>query len=213
MLTAQPGLNRRMRQKTKGRSSLEDKTIGFAVCGSFCTHAKAMEALEQVKARFQRVVPIVSETAADTDTRFGTAHDLMREMERICDHRVIRTVKGAEPIGPQKLLDLLIIAPCTGNTLGKLAAGVTDTSVTMAAKAHLRNCRPLLIAPSTNDGLSASAASIGALLPRKYIYFVPFGQDDCEKKPTSLVADFSQVADAAQAALEGRQLQPLLLRA
>ena len=193
--------------------SLEDKTVGFAVCGSFCTHAKAMEALEQVKARFERVVPIVSEVVADTDTRFGKAHDLMREMERICDHRVISTVKGAEPIGPQKLLDLLIICPCTGNTLGKLAAGVTDSSVTMAAKAHLRNERPVLIAPSTNDGLSASAASIGALLPRKYIYFVPFGQDDFEKKPASLVANFSQVADAAQAALEGRQLQPLLLRA
>ena len=127
-------------------------------------------------------------------------------------HRVIATVKAAEPIGPQKLLDLLIIAPCTGNTLGKLAAGITDTSVTMAAKAHLRNERPVLIAPSTNDGLAASAASIGALLPRKYIYFVPFGQDDFEKKPTSLVADFSRVAQAAQAALEGRQLQPLLLR-
>ena len=172
-----------------------------------------MQALETVRARFARVVPIVSEVTADTDTRFGKAHDLMREMERICDHRVVSTVKGAEPIGPQKLLDLLIICPCTGNTLGKLAAGVTDTSVTMAAKAHLRNCRPLLIAPSTNDGLSASAASIGALLPRKYIYFVPFGQDDFEHKPTSLVADFSQVAGAAQAALEGRQLQPLLLRA
>ena len=172
-----------------------------------------MEALEQVKARFARVVPIVSEVVADTDTRFGTAHDLMREMERICDHRVISTVKEAEPIGPQKLLDLLIIAPCTGNTLGKLASGVTDTSVTMAAKAHLRNERPVLIAPSTNDGLAASAASIGALLPRKYIYFVPFGQDDFEKKPTSLVADFSLVADAASAALEGRQLQPILLRA
>ena len=171
-----------------------------------------MEALEQIKPRFARVVPIVSEVTADTDTRFGKAHDLMREMERICDHRVIATVKGAEPIGPQKLLDLLIICPCTGNTLGKLAAGVTDTSVTMAAKAHLRNERPVLIAPSTNDGLAASAASIGALLPRKYIYFVPFGQDDFEKKPTSLVADFSLVADAAQAALEGRQLQPLLLR-
>ena len=183
------------------------------MCGSFCTHAKAMEALEQVKARFERVVPIVSQVVADTDTRFGKAHDLMREMERICDHRVITTIKGAEPIGPQKLLDLLIIAPCTGNTLGKLAAGVTDSSVTMAAKAHLRNERPVLIAPSTNDGLSASAASIGALLPRKYIYFVPFGQDDFEKKPTSLVADFSLVADAAQAALEGRQLQPILLRA
>lgn len=189
-----------------------DKTVGFAVCGSFCTHAQAMEALEQVRARFARVVPIVSEVVAATDTRFGNAHDLMREMERICDHRVISTVKAAEPIGPQKLLDLLIIAPCTGNTLGKLAGGVTDTSVTMAAKAHLRNGRPLVIAPSTNDGLAASAVSIGALLPRKYIYFVPFGQDDPEKKPTSLVADFSLVADAAQAALEGRQLQPMLLR-
>ena len=188
-----------------------DKTVGFALCGSFCTHARAVEALEQVKARFARVVPIVSETVAATDTRFGAAHDLMREVERICDHRVIDTVKGAEPIGPQKLLDLLIICPCTGNTLGKLAAGVTDSSVTMAAKAHLRNGRPLVLAPSTNDGLSASAGSIGALLNRKYIYFVPFGQDDPEKKPASLVADFAQVADAAQAALEGRQLQPLLL--
>ena len=192
---------------------MEDKTIGFAVCGSFCTHARAMEALEQVKARFARVVPIVSEVTANTDTRFGTAHDLMREMERICDRRVISDLREAEPIGPKKLLDLLIICPCTGNTLGKLAAGITDTSVTMAAKAHLRNGRPLLLAPSTNDGLAASAASIGALLPRKYIYFVPFGQDDFEKKPTSLVADFSQVADAAQAALEGHQLQPILLRA
>ena len=192
---------------------LEDKTVGFAVCGSFCTHAKAMETLEQVKARFARVVPIVSEVTAATDTRFGKAHDLMREMERICDPRVIDSVKGAEPIGPQALLDLLIICPCTGNTLGKLAAGVTDSSVTMAAKAHLRNQRPLLIAPSTNDGLSVSAASIGALLPRKYIYFVPFGQDDFEKKPASLMADFTLVADAAQAALEGRQLQPILLRA
>ena len=191
---------------------MKDKTVGFAVCGSFCTHARAMEALEQVKARFARVVPIVSEATAGTDTRFGTAHDLMREMERICDRRVISSVREAEPIGPKKLLDLLIICPCTGNTLGKLAAGVTDTSVTMAAKAHLRNERPVLIAPSTNDGLSASAASIGALLPRKYIYFVPFGQDDFQNKPTSLVADFSQVAVAAQAALAGRQLQPLLLR-
>ena len=172
-----------------------------------------MAALEQVRAQWNTVIPIVSQVVADTDTRFGNAHDLMREMERICDHRVISTVKGAEPIGPQKLLDLLIICPCTGNTLGKLAAGVTDTSVTMAAKAHLRNGRPLLIAPATNDGLSASAASIGQLLSRKYIYFVPFGQDDPEKKPTSLMADFSLVVPAARAALEGRQLQPLLLPA
>ena len=191
---------------------MEDKTVGFAVCGSFCTHAKAMEALERVKARFARVVPIVSECTADTDTRFGAAHDLMREMERICDHRVISTVKAAEPIGPQKLLDVLLIAPCTGNTLGKLAAGVTDTSVTMAAKSHLRNGRPLVLAPSTNDGLGASAASIGTLLARKHIYFVPFGQDDPKNKPTSLVSDFSLAAEAVQEALEGRQLQPLLLK-
>lgn len=187
-----------------------DQTVGFAVCGSFCTHAKAMEALEQVKARFSTVIPIVSECTAATDTRFGPAHELMREMERICDWRVISSIREAEPIGPKKLLDLLIIAPCTGNTLGKLACGITDTAVTMAAKAHLRNQRPLLIAPSTNDGLTASAPNLGALLSRKYIYFVPFGQDDPVKKPTSLVADFSLVADAAQAALEGRQLQPLL---
>lgn len=187
-----------------------DQTVGFAVCGSFCTHAKAMEALEQVKARFSTVIPIVSECTAATDTRFGPAHELMREMKRICDRRVISSIREAEPIGPKKLLDLLIIAPCTGNTLGKLACGITDTAVTMAAKAHLRNQRPLLIAPSTNDGLTASAPNLGALLSRKYIYFVPFGQDDPMKKPTSLVADFSLVADAAQAALEGRQLQPLL---
>ncbi|MGI5963926.1 MAG: dipicolinate synthase subunit B [Lawsonibacter sp.] len=191
---------------------MENVTIGFAICGSFCTHAQAMSALEQVRMRWKNIVPIVSECTAETDTRFGKAHDLMREMERICDHRVISSVKAAEPIGPKRLLDLLIICPCTGNTLGKLAAGITDTSVTMAAKAHLRNGRPILIAPATNDGLAASAASIGTLLSRKYIYFVPFGQDDPEKKPTSLIADFSQVANAAQAALEGRQLQPLLLR-
>lgn len=189
-----------------------DKTIGFALCGSFCTHHRAMEALEQVKARFSHVVPIVSEQVTATDTRFGPAHELMREMERICDHRVISTIREAEPIGPKGLLDLLIICPCTGNTLGKLAAGITDTCVTMAAKAHMRNGRPVLIAPATNDGLAASAVSLGTLLTRKYIYFVPFGQDDPEKKPTSLVADFSQVADCAQAALEGRQIQPLLLR-
>ena len=134
-----------------------DQTVGFAVCGSFCTHAKAMEALEQVKARFSTV----SECTAATDTRFGPAHELMREMERICDRRVISSIREAEPIGPKKLLDLLIIAPCTGNTLGKLACGITDTAVTMAAKAHLRNQRPLLIAPSTNDGLTASAPNLG----------------------------------------------------
>ena len=181
------------------------------MCGSFCTHSRAMEALEQVKARFAHVIPIVSEYTAAADTRFGDAHDLMREMMRICDHRVISTIKEAEPIGPQKLLDLLIIAPCTGNTLGKLANGITDTSVTMAAKAHLRNGRPVLIAPSTNDGLSGSAPSLAALLQRKHFYFVPFGQDDSFKKPNSLKSDFTLLPDTLESALRGVQLQPLLL--
>ena len=190
---------------------MEHKTIGFAVCGSFCTHAAAMGALEQLKSRYSHIIPIVSEITANTDTRFGAAHDLMREMERICDHRVISSIKQAEPIGPQSLLDLLVIAPCTGNTLGKLAHGIADTTVTMAAKAHLRNGRPILLAPSTNDGLATSAQNIGTLMARKYIYFVPFRQDDPMQKPTSLISDFSLTAAAAAAALEGHQLQPVLL--
>ncbi len=185
--------------------------VGFALCGSFCTHAKAVAALERVAARYEAVYPIVSERCADTDTRFGTAHDLMREVERICDRRVIRSVAQAEPIGPKKLLDVLVICPCTGNTLAKLAAGVTDSAVTMAAKAHLRNGRPVVIAPATNDGLAASAKNIGLLLDKKQVFFVPFGQDDPAAKPTSLMADFGLVCAAIDSALEGRQLQPLLL--
>lgn len=191
---------------------MSEMQVGFAFCGSFCTLSQSMTALEQVAARFGSVWPIVSETVAATDTRFGAAHDFMREMERICGRRVISTVAAAEPIGPRKLLDVLVICPCTGNTLGKLAHGITDTAVTMAAKAHLRNGRPLVIAPSTNDGLSASAPNIGRLLERKQVYFVPFGQDDCKGKPTSLVADFTQVPQTIEAALAGVQLQPLLLR-
>ena len=191
---------------------MESKTIGFAVCGSFCTHSKALAALESLAAQYEHVVPIVSEVTASTDTRFGTAHDLMREMERICDRRVIASIRDAEPIGPQKLLDLLVIAPCTGNTLGKMAAGITDSTVTMAAKAHLRNGRPVVIGVASNDGLSGSAPALGHLLGRKNLYFVPFGQDDPEKKPTSLVADFTQLPRTVRAALEGRQLQPLLLK-
>ena len=190
---------------------MEQIRVGFAFCGSFCTYGQAMSALEQVKARFGDVTPIVSEASAALDTRFGAAHDHMREMERICDRRVISTVQAAEPIGPQKLLDLLIICPCTGNTLGKLAAGVTDTTVTMAAKAHLRNGAPLVLAISTNDALAASAKHIGALMDKKNVYFVPFRQDDPVGKPTSLAADFSRVNAAIEAALQGRQLQPVVL--
>lgn len=146
--------------------------VGFAFCGSFCTMSKALGALEQTAARFGPVTPIVSETVARTDTRFGAAHDFMREMERICGSRVISTVAGAEPIGPKGLLDVLVICPCTGNTLAKLAHGVTDTAVTMAVKAHLRNGRPLVICPATNDGLTGSAPNLGTMLNRKHVFFV-----------------------------------------
>lgn len=190
---------------------MEHLRVGYAFCGSFCTYSKAMAVLEQVAGRYDSVQPIVSEASAATDTRFGNAHDFMREMERICDKRVIATIWDAEPIGPKKLLDVLVICPCTGNTLAKLAAGVTDSSVTMAAKAHLRNGRPLVIAVSTNDGLAASAKNIGTLLDKKNVYFVPFRQDDPEKKPTSLVADFTRIPDAIEAAMRGEQLQPVLL--
>jgi len=170
-----------------------------------------MEALEQVAAKYGDVTPIVSERSAQTDTRYGNAHDFMREMERICDKRVISTLTGAEPIGPQKLLDVLVIAPCTGNTLTKLALGMTDGPVTMAAKAQLRNGRPVVVAVSTNDGLSASARNIAELLCRKNYFFVPFRQDDPDNKPTSLMADMKLIPAAVEAALGGRQLQPLLL--
>ena len=171
-----------------------------------------MTALERVHARYGDVTPIVSETSAATDSRFGPAHEYMREMERICDKRVIDSIPKAEPIGPKHLLDVLVICPCTGNTLAKLANGITDTTVTMAAKAHLRNGGPVVLCLATNDGLAASAKNIGTLLDKKNVYFVPFGQDDPVEKPTSLVADFSRVNDAIDAALRGEQLQPLLLR-
>lgn len=191
--------------------TMENVRVGFAFCGSFCTYDRAMEALEKVAAQYSSVIPIVSECSAQTDTRYGNAHDFMREMERICDKRVISTLPAAEPIGPQKLLDVLVIAPCTGNTLAKLACGITDTVVTMAAKAQLRNGGPVVVAVTTNDGLSASARNIGELLCRKNYYFVPFRQDDPVNKPTSVMADMMLIPATIDAALQGKQLQPLLL--
>lgn len=190
---------------------MEQLNVGFALCGSFCTLAKAVEALEQVAARYTSVWPIMSQITVSTDTRFGKAREFVEQVEQICGRKIMSTVAEAEPIGPQKLLDVLVVCPCTGNTLGKLAHGITDGPVTMAAKAHLRNGRPLVLAPATNDGLSAAAPNLGVLLGRKQVYFVPFGQDDCRGKPTSLVADFTQVTDAIEAARRGEQLQPLLL--
>ncbi len=183
--------------------------IGFALTGSFCTFSQAFPIMEQL-AGAHRVVPIFSEHSAAMDTRFGRAADHLARAEHICGQQVIQTIGQAEPIGPTKLLDVLLIAPCTGNTLAKLASGIADTSVTMAAKSHLRNGRPVVIAVSTNDGLGAAAQNIGRLLVRKHIYFVPFRQDDAFGKPTSLVADFGRVRETLEEAIAGRQVQPVL---
>ncbi len=187
-------------------------TAGFALTGSFCTFSAVLPEIENLKRAGAKIVPIMSRIAAETDTRFGTAESFRRRIEAICEAEIITTVEKAEPIGPRKLLDILIVAPCTGNTLGKIANGITDTSVTMATKAHLRNARPVLLAVSTNDGLSGAAKNIGLLLNAKNIFFVPFGQDDPDRKPTSLVADMKSIVPAAGAALLGRQMQPLLVR-
>ena len=186
--------------------------VGFAICGSFCTHSKALQALECLTQMYETVIPILSESSCSTDTRFGTAQALAERVRELTGREPVTSVREAEPIGPKWLLDVLVIAPCTGNTAAKLAAGVTDGAVTMAAKAHLRNGRPVVLALASNDGLSGGAKNIGELLNRKQYFFVPFGQDDPEKKPCSLVADFSQIIPAVEAAMEGRQLQPILLR-
>lgn len=183
--------------------------IGFAMCGSFCTFKKALEAVKELIAEGYDVIPIFSETAYATDTRFGHAKDWVEAMEALTGNDAIHTIVQAEPIGPKGLLDLLVIAPCTGNTLAKLALGVTDTCVTMSAKSHLRNQRPVVLAPSTNDALGNSAKNIGALLNYRNIYFVPMSQDDPEGKPRSVIADLNLLVPAVKAALKGKQLQPI----
>ncbi len=185
-------------------------TIGFAMCGSFCTYENVFPAM-QALAQKHTVIPIFSHSAYTIDSRFGTAQAHIRKATEICGREPLYSISQVEPIGPKKLLDALVIAPCTGNTLAKLAHSIADGPVTMAAKSHLRNGRPVLIAVSTNDALAGAAENIGKLLGRKHYYFVPFGQDDAEKKPTSMVADFTQIAPALEAALAGKQLQPILL--
>lgn len=187
-------------------------TIGFAMCGSFCTFDKVLAQLQILKETYPNIIPILSETSHETDNRFGTAEDFTHRMEDICGTRVLSSLTAVEPIGPREMLDALVIAPCTGNTIAKLANGVADSSVTLAAKAHLRNEAPIVVAVSTNDGLGGNAANIGKLLARKHFYFVPFGQDDHVHKPCSLVADFTKIADTLSMALEGRQIQPVLLK-
>lgn len=184
--------------------------IGFAMSASLCTFQRAFQSLEATAA-IHTVTPIFSKAAYTVDSRFGTARDHIARVVEICGKEPLHTIEQVEPIGPGKLLDALIIAPCTGNTLAKLAHSIADGPITMAAKSHLRNGRPILIAVSTNDALAGAAENIGKLLGRKHYYFVPFGQDDPQKKPTSMVADFSKLLPALDAALEGKQLQPILL--
>ena len=185
------------------------KRLGLALCGSYCTYEKLFKAAEKLAETYD-LIPIMSENAAETDTRFGTATEHIKRLMLLSGHKVVTTIAEAEPLGPAQPMDALLIAPCTGNTLAKLSHGITDTAVTMAAKAHLRNGRPVIIALSTNDGLSGSAENIARLLNRKHFYFVPFRQDDPAKKPRSLQADFSLLEETVRAALQGRQLQPIL---
>jgi len=184
--------------------------IGFAMCGSFCTYKDVFPIMEEL-AKEHTVIPIFSHSAYTIDSRFGTAQSHIRTATTICGRDPLWTIPQVEPIGPKKLLDVLVIAPCTGNTLAKLAHSIADTPVTMAAKSHLRNGRPVLVAVSTNDALAGAGENIGKLLARKHYYFVPFGQDDAQGKPTSMVADFKKIPPALNAALEGRQIQPVLL--
>ena len=184
--------------------------IGFAMCGSFCTFRQVFPVMEAL-AQKHTVIPIFSHSTYTIDSRFGTAAEHIRRAQDICKTPPLHTIAQVEPIGPKKLLDILVIAPCTGNTLAKLAHSIADTPVTMAAKSHLRNGRPVVLAVSTNDALAGAAENIGRLLTRKHYYFVPFGQDDPINKPRSMVADFSMLPDAVSAALEGKQLQPIIL--
>ena len=190
---------------------MRTERIGFAVCGSFCTHEQVLEALKKLTKQYETVIPIVSEISADTDTRFGTSQELLEKLEKLTGRKPLQGIAEVEPIGPKGLLDVLVIAPATGNTLAKLAHGITDTPVCMAAKAHLRADRPLLLALASNDAMSANLENIAAMLKRKAVYFVPMRQDDPAAKPHSLVADFDCILAALAAAEAGKQLRPLFV--
>lgn len=185
--------------------------IGFAMCGSYCTHKYALEELKMLVESGYDVLPIMSENVYSTDTRFGKSEKLISDVAEICGRDVVHTVLDAEPIGPKMALEAMIICPCTGNTLAKMANGITDTAVTMAAKAHLRSDRPLVIALASNDALSANLKNIGQLLSRKCVYFVPLYQDDPKNKPHSLIADFSLLKPTLNDAIKGKQYQKIFI--
>lgn len=189
----------------------EGHMIGYAFCGSFCTHKRSLEELKKLKSLGYDILPIMSENVYNTDTYFGKAQDLIKEAESITENKVIHTIVDAEPLGPKIHLDALIVAPCTGNTLAKIARGITDTSVTMATKAHLRSDRPTVIALCSNDALSANLQNISILLERKNVFFVPMKQDDVTKKPHSLVSEFSLLEETLKGALVSKQVRPLFI--
>ena len=185
--------------------------IGYAFCGSFCTFRQSFDVLSLLKDKYGDVLPIMSYNAYSTDTRFGNSQEWIERIEKLCERKIIHTINEAEPLGPKISLDALIIAPCTGNTLAKLANGITDTPVCMAAKAHLRSDRPLIVALASNDAMSANLGNLGRLLNRKNVFFVPMLQDDPMKKPHSLVADFELLLPTLESALEGKQIRKLFL--
>jgi len=191
---------------------LDGIKVGFALTGSFCTTSRVVPEVEKLVAAGAEVFPIISGSVDKFDTRFGTAKDLRLKLEGITGKKIIDTIVDAEPFGPKSLVDLVIVAPCTGNTLAKIAYGITDTTVTMACKAHMRNQKPVVIAISTNDGLGANAKNIGLLLNMKNIFMVPFGQDGPDKKPNSIVADATMILPTIEEALKGKQIQPLLIK-
>lgn len=193
-------------------SDLTGLRVGCAMTGSFCTFRRAFSVWQTLRKAGAELTPIMSFNAAGTDTRFYTAAEAVKTFETICDRQVIDTLTKAEPIGPKKLLDVLVVMPCTGNTLAKMAAGIADTPVTLAVKSHLRNGRPVVIAVSTNDALGQNAKNIGQLLAAKHFYFVPFTQDDCGEKPNSIVSCFEMLPETLQNALNGRQIQPILVK-
>ena len=183
--------------------------IGFVMTGSFCSFAAVFRVLEELRAANAQILPVMSEHAAGISTRFGTAEEMRTRLEEIAGCKAIYTIADAEPIGPKNLTDVMVVAPCTGNTIAKLAQSITDTAATMAVKSHLRNAKPVVIAVATNDALAGTAKNLGALMNLRNYFFVPLGQDQPERKPTSLVADFARLPQTIHEALSGQQVQPV----
>lgn len=190
---------------------MKDLVLGYAFCGSFCTLKKSVAALRELSKSDIKIKPIMSQIVYNTDTRFYKCEELVKEVKEICNDEIIHEITSAEPIGPKKMLDVIVVSPCTGNTLAKIALGITDTPVTMAVKAHLRNNRPVVLGVATNDALGATAKNIGLLHNMKNIYFVPYSQDDPKGKNNSLVCDFAKIPETVEYALKGEQIQPVIL--